>query len=61
MNEDENEILKHTHHIVDIELRKDADALESYLDDEYLGVDPSGALIDKHKSVRRYRSETFHL
>ncbi|QSA95656.1 nuclear transport factor 2 family protein [Methylococcus sp. EFPC2] len=47
--------------IVEIELRKDADALERYIADDYVGVDPSGALIDKEIAVGRYRRDDFHL
>lgn len=57
----EAHILELTHRIVEIELRRDADALAALICDDYLGVDPSGALIDKAISVGRYRNPEFQL
>lgn len=54
-------IISLSREIVDIELRKDANALEQYIADDYLGVDPSGALINKNICVGRYGREDFLL
>jgi len=59
MNELETHLLALSHRIVEIELRRDADALEALICDDYVGVDPSGALIDKVVSVGRYRDPAF--
>lgn len=61
MNELETHLLALSHRIVEIELRRDADALEALICDDYVGVDPSGALIDKAVSVGRYRDPAFQL
>ena len=53
MNELETHLLELSHRIVEIELRRDADALEALICDDYVGVDPSGALIDKAVPGRR--------
>ena len=57
----EDEILALSRSIVDIELRRDAAALEALICDDYVGVDPSGAIIDKAISVGRYRDPEFEL
>jgi ketosteroid isomerase-like protein len=61
MDEIEAHILELSHRIVEIELRRDADALSALICDDYLGVDPSGAIIDKSVSVGRYRNPEFEL
>jgi ketosteroid isomerase-like protein len=61
MMTDDQVILGLSESIVAIELRRDADALATLLTDDYIGVDPSGALINKQISVGRYRREDFAL
>ncbi|MCI0338128.1 MAG: nuclear transport factor 2 family protein [Acidobacteria bacterium] len=61
MNNEANKIISLSHKIVDIEFRKDADALELLITDDYVGIDPSGAIINKEISVGRYRNESFIL
>lgn len=61
MNNEEQEIVTLSRKIVELELGKDADALAPYIADDYIGVDPSGALIDKEISVGRYRRDDFCL
>jgi len=55
------EIIALSERTVDIELRKDVDALAALICDDYVGVDPSGMLIDKGISVGRYRRSDFDL
>ena len=57
----DSEIIALSKLIVDIELRKDANALEALICDDYVGIDPSGILIDKAISVGRYRRADFEL
>ena len=61
MESHEAEIIALSNRIVDIELRKDADALAALICDDYVGIDPSGMLIDKDVSVGRYRRSDFDL
>ena len=61
MHTTEAEIIELSQSIVDIELRKDATALEALICDDYVGIDPSGILIDKAISVGRYRRADFEL
>ena len=61
MESHEAEIIALSNRIVDIELRKDADALAALICDDYVGIDPSGMLIDKDISVGRYRRSDFDL
>jgi hypothetical protein len=61
METPEAEIISLSRRIVEIELRKDAEALEDLICDEYVGIDPSGLLIDKEVSVGRYRRPDFAL
>ena len=61
MESHEAEIIAPSNRIVDIELRKDADALAALICDDYVGIDPSGMLIDKDVSVGRYRRSDFDL
>lgn len=57
----EAEIISLSRRIVEIELRKDATALENLICEDYVGVDPSGILINKEISVGRYRRPDFSL
>jgi ketosteroid isomerase-like protein len=61
MMTDAQVILGLSESIVAIELRRDADALAALITDDYIGVDPSGALINKQISVGRYRRDDFAL
>lgn len=61
MKTQEAEIIGLSKRIVEIELRKDAAALEELICDDYVGIDPSGMLIDKEVSVGRYRRADFAL
>jgi len=61
MNTDEVEIISLSRQIVEIELRKDAESLSEFICDDYVGIDPSGALIDKEISIGRYRRPDFEL
>jgi ketosteroid isomerase-like protein len=61
MNEVEAQILELSRRIVDIELRRDTNALAALICDDYVGVDPSGGLIDKSVSVGRYANPDFEL
>lgn len=40
--------------LAEAEVKRDVDQLERILDDDYLGVDPSGALLTKEKIVKTY-------
>jgi len=57
----EEQIISLSKQIVEIELRRDAAMLEALICDDYVGVDPSGILIDKTISVGRYRNADFEL
>jgi hypothetical protein len=59
MCSEEREIAELSHKIVELERRRDADGLERYITDDYVGVDPSGALITKAVSVGRYCRNDF--
>ncbi len=61
MKNSEAEIISLSKQIVEIELRKNAAALELLICDDYVGIDPSGMLIDKEISVSRYRRSDFNL
>ncbi len=61
MNFVEAEIISLSKQIVEMELHKDADALSRLICDDYIGVDPSGILINKEVSVGRYRRADFKL
>jgi len=61
MKKIEDEIIALSHRIVAIELAREADSLECLVCDDYIGIDPSGALIDKSVSVGRYRNPEFQL
>ena len=58
---DDADIIALSKQIVEFALRRDADALSAFLCDNYVGVDPSGALITKEVSVGRYRNPQFQL
>ena len=40
--------------LAEAEIKRDVDKLAALLDDDYLGVDPSGALLTKEKIVQTY-------
>lgn len=61
MNEVEVQILSLSRKIVEFELRRDGEALAALICDDYVGVDPSGKLIDKSVSVGRYANPDFEL
>lgn len=61
MNSEAQKIEAISRKIVEIELRRDADALAPYITEDYVGIDPSGALINKDISVGRYRRDDFRL
>lgn len=61
MPADADEVIAMSKHIVELELRRDADALAALIRDDYVGVDPSGAVITKAISVGRYRNPEFQL
>ena len=58
---DAAEIIALSQRIVELELKRDADALSALIRDDYVGVDPSGAVITKDLSVGRYRDPDFQL
>jgi hypothetical protein len=57
----EAEIIRLSRFVSAAEKRKDAGVVSSYLAEEYVGIDPSGAVIDKATLVGRYRSGDFNL
>jgi hypothetical protein len=61
MNPVRREILRLSVMIADAERRKDADAVAPHIAEDYVGIDPSGQLIDKAMLIERYRSGSFHL
>jgi ketosteroid isomerase-like protein len=61
MNQDNQTIVELSYAIVEMERRKDASTLERYIADDYVGVDPSGALINKEISISRFRNPEFVL
>ncbi len=61
MEDLEKEIIRLSRLVSEAEKRKDADALSPYLAQDYVGIDPSGALIDKATVIGRYRSGGFNL
>ena len=60
-NSDTGEIMALARDMLKIERRQDAASLAPFLHDEYVGVDPSGALITKEMSLARYRRADFKL
>ena len=61
MKTEEQQIESLSRCIIEIELRKDADALATFVTEDYIGVDPSGALMTKGDTLERYRSQDFRL
>jgi ketosteroid isomerase-like protein len=57
----EAEIIRLSGFVAEAEKRKDAATVSAYLADDYVGIDPSGILIDKATLVGRYRSGGFNL
>ena len=57
----EEEIIRLSRFISEAEKRKDADTVSPYLAQDYVGIDPTGVLIDKAIVVERYRSGGFNL
>ncbi len=57
----EEEIIRLSGFVAQAEMRKDAETVSAYLTDHYVGIDPSGNLIDKATLVGRYRSGGFNL
>jgi ketosteroid isomerase-like protein len=61
MENTEMEIIRLSRLISEAEKRKDADTLAPYLAPDYVGIDPSGELIDKATAIGRYRNVEFVL
>ncbi|HEX3836258.1 MAG TPA: nuclear transport factor 2 family protein [Steroidobacteraceae bacterium] len=61
MENAEEKIIRLSRLICEAEKRKDADTVTAYLTPDYVGIDPSGELIDKAAIVGRYRSGAFNL
>jgi hypothetical protein len=57
----EAEIIRLSRLVAAAERRKDAHMVAPYLAADYVGIDPSGELIDKATVVGRYRSGGFNL
>jgi len=57
----EEEVIRLSGIVSEAERRKDADAVSPYLTQDYVGIDPSGDLIDKATVLGRYRSGGFNL
>jgi hypothetical protein len=57
----EEQIIRLSRLVAEAEKRKDAETVSSYLVDGYVGIDPSGILIDKPTLIGRYRSGGFNL
>jgi ketosteroid isomerase-like protein len=57
----EAEIIRLSQLIAHAEKRKDADAVSPHLAEDYVGIDPSGEVIDKATVVGRHRSDGFNL
>jgi hypothetical protein len=55
------EIIRLSRLVSEAEKRKDANAVSPYLAENYIGIDPSGDLIDKATVIGRYRSGGFNL
>jgi ketosteroid isomerase-like protein len=61
MDSVQREIIRLSRLVAEAEKRKDADAVAPYLAPDYVGIDPSGELIDKATLVGRYRAVGFTL
>jgi len=57
----EAEIIRLSRAVAEAEKRKDADAVAAFIAADYVGIDPSGELIDKATVVGRYRASGFTL
>jgi hypothetical protein len=57
----QEEIIRLSRLVSEAEKRKDAAAVSSHLTQDYVGIDPSGDLIDKATLVDRYRTGGFNL
>lgn len=57
----EAQIIRLSGLVAEAEKRKDAETISTYLADDYVGIDPSGILIDKATLVGRYQSGGFNL
>jgi ketosteroid isomerase-like protein len=57
----EEEIIRLSGFVSAAEKRKDAGVVASYLAADYVGIDPSGDLLDKAMLVGRYRAGEFNL
>jgi ketosteroid isomerase-like protein len=57
----QEEIIRLSKLVSEAEKRKDAEAVASHLCDDYIGIDPSGDLIDKAALIGRYRADGFNL
>jgi hypothetical protein len=55
------EIIRLSQLVSEAEKRKDANAVSPYLAENYVGIDPSGDLIDKATVIGRYRRGGFNL
>jgi hypothetical protein len=57
----EEQIIRLSRLVAEAEKRKDAETVSSYIAAGYLGIDPSGTLIDKPALISRYQSGGFNL
>jgi ketosteroid isomerase-like protein len=57
----QEEIIRLSRLVAEAEILKDAEAVASHLTQDYVGIDPSGELIDKATLVARYRADGFNL
>ena len=55
------QIIRLSRLVSEAEKRKDAEVVASSLAEDYVGIDPSGELIDKARLVDRYRLGAFNL
>ena len=61
MRDVEAEIAELTLRVAAAEKRKDVKVISSFIAKDYMGVDPSGQLIDRPALLARYRSEAFRI
>jgi hypothetical protein len=57
----EEEILRLSRLVSEAEMRKDASVVSSYIDQDYVGIDPSGEIIDRSTLIGRYHTAGFNL
>jgi ketosteroid isomerase-like protein len=57
----EVEIERLSEQVAEAERRKDADGVGRHIAADYIGIDPSGKLIDRTVLIERYRRIDFHL